>query len=209
PFRLDDFIRESVRPAGQQWTKRFEACLANAKSVRYATADEYLGDDTLYVYCSRLGMGLSVLASQHLFAPIEQIVVWDGRPALGNAGTAIDVDIWRETRRPQTIIPIAPEQRSQRPESPAPSASNSRGSARAMLFGDRRGLSRLTDRGLPIYVTGVLGAIEHVRKAHRNKVLLANTWGDGLFLVFQRANDAAECALALQAALSRLDFAAL
>ena len=28
-------------------------------------------------------------------------------------------------------------------------------------------------------------------------------------MVFQRANDAAECALALQAALSRLDFAAL
>ena len=33
PFRLDDFIRESVQPAGQQWITRFEACLANAKSV--------------------------------------------------------------------------------------------------------------------------------------------------------------------------------
>src|SRR6266568_3555810 len=143
PFRLDDFIRESVRPAGEQWITRFEACLANAKSVRYATEDEYLGDDTLYVYCSRLGMGLSVLASQHLFAPIEQTVVWDGRPAAGNAGTAVDVDIWRETGRPQTIIPIAPEQRSQRPESPSRSASNSRRSARAMLFGDLRGFSRL------------------------------------------------------------------
>ena len=209
PFRLDDFIRESVRPAGRQWIKRFEACLANAKSVRYATEDEYLGDDTLYVYCSRLGMGLSVLASQHLFAPIEQIVVWDGRPASGNAGTAIDVDIWRETGRPLTIIPITPEHGSQPPESPSRSASNSRRSARAMLFGDLQGFSRLTDRELPNYVTGVLGAIEHVRQAHRNKVLLANTWGDGLFMVFQRANDAAECALALQAALSRLDFAAL
>ena len=208
PFRLDDFIRESVRPAGSQWIKRFEACLANAKSVRYATEDEYLGDDTLYVYCSRLGMGLSVLASQHLFAPIEQIAVWDGRPAAGNAGTAVDVDIWRETGRPQIIIPIAPEHGSQPPESPSRVAANSR-RARAMLFGDLRGFSRLTDRELPIYVTGVLGAIEHVRQAHRNKVLLANTWGDGLFMVFQRANDAAECALALQAALSRLDFAAL
>jgi class 3 adenylate cyclase len=209
PFRLDDFIKESVRPAGPQWIKRFEACLANAKSVRYATEDEYLGDDTLYIYCSRLGMGLSVLASQHLFAPIEQIAVWDGRPAVGNAGTAVDVDIWRETGRPQTIIPIAPEHGSQLAESPSRSAADSRRSARAMLFGDLRGFSRLTDRELPIYVTGVLGAIEHVRQAHRSKVLLANTWGDGLFMVFQRANDAAECALALQAALSRLDFAAL
>jgi len=209
PFRLDDFIRESVQSAGQQWIKRFEACLANAKSVRYATEDEYLGDDTLYVYCSRLGMGLAVLASQHLFAPIEQIAVWDRTPAAGNAGTAIDVEIWRETGRPQTIIPIASKRRSKPPVSPSRPASNSRRSARAMLFGDLRGFSKLTDRELPIYVTAVLGAIEHVRQAHRNKVLLANTWGDGLFMVFQRANDAAECALALQAALSRLDFAAL
>jgi hypothetical protein len=209
PFRLDDFIRESVQPAGQQWIKRFEACLANAKSVRYATEDEYLDDDTLYVYCSRLGMGLAVLASQHLFAPIGQVAVWDGRTAAGNAGTAVDVEIWRETGRPQTIIPIASEHGSQPHESLSRSGVNSRRSARAMLFGDLKGFSKLTDRELPIYVTRVLGAIEHVRQTHRNKVLLANTWGDGLFMVFQRANDAAECALALQAALSRLDFAAL
>jgi class 3 adenylate cyclase len=221
PFRLDDFIRESVQSAGQQWIKRFKACLANAKSVRYATEDEYLGDDTLYVYCSRLGMGLAVLASQHLFAPIEQIVVWDRTPAAGTAGTAIDVEIWRETGRPQTVVPIpskqGPRPGSQRPKSSSRTApkstshpaSNSRRSARAMLFGDLRGFSRLTDRELPIYVKEVLGAIERVRQARRKKVLLANTWGDGLFMVFQRANDAAECALALQAALSRLDLAAL
>jgi len=209
PFRLDDFVRESVQPSGEPWIRRFETCLANAKSVRYATEDEHLGDDTLYVYCSRLAMGLAVLTSQHLFAPIEQIAVWDSGPAAGIAGTAIDVGIWRETGRPQTIIPITSRRRSKPPVSPSRSASNSRRSARAMLFGDLRGFSKLTDRELPIYVTGVLGAIEHVRQAHRNKVLLANTWGDGLFMVFQRANDAAECALALQAALTRLDFAAL
>ena len=170
--------------------------------MRYATEDEYLGDDTLYVYCSRLGMGLSVLASQHLFAPIEQIVVWDGRPASGNAGTAIDVDIWRETGRPLTIIPITPEHGSQPPESPSRSASNSRRSARAMLFGDLQGFSRLTDRELPNYVTGVLGAIEHVRQAHRNKVLLANTWGDGLYLVFDTGHATVCCARSVT--LSRL-----
>jgi class 3 adenylate cyclase len=74
-----------------------------------------------------------------------------------------------------------------------------------MLFGDLKGFSRLTDRQLPGYVTSVLGTIERVRKLHREKVLLANTWGDGLFLVFKRAHDAAACALDLQAELSQLD----
>ena len=207
PYRLDEFVAEWVRPSGERWLPRFEACLANAKSVRYATEDEYLGDDTLYAYCSRLAMGLAVLASQHLFAPLEQIAVWDGKEALGAAGTAIDVDIWRDTGRPQTIIPVTPDSPPPPPVSRTLGAS--RRSARAMLFGDLKGFSKLTDRELPIYVDGVLGAIERVRDAHGDKVLLANTWGDGLFLVFRRAHDAAACALDLQAALTQLDFAKL
>jgi class 3 adenylate cyclase len=209
PFRVDDFIRESVRPAGEPWVRRFEACLANAKSVRYATEDEHLGDDTLYVYCSRLAMGLAVLTSQHLFAPIEQIAVFDGSPPLGIAGTAVDVGIWRESGRPQTIIPLAPDATLPAAQDMSRRPGANQRSARAMLFGDFKGFSRLTDRELPIYVTDVLGAIERVRDAHRSKVLLANTWGDGLFLVFQRAHEAAQCALDLQAALARLDFAKL
>jgi len=78
-----------------------------------------------------------------------------------------------------------------------------------MLFGDLKDFSRLTDRELPSYVTGVLGAIERVRDAHRSQVLLANTWGDGLFFVLQRAHTAAQIALDLQAALARLDLAKL
>src|SRR5262249_9596991 len=170
PFRLDDFISESVRPAGEPWVRRFEACLANAKSVRYATADDPLGDDTLYVYCSRVAMGLAVLTSQHLFAPIEQIAVFDGSPTLGTVGTAIDVGIWRESGRPQTIIPIAPGAALPAAQKVSCRPGSNQRSARAMLFGDLKGFSRLTDRELPIYVAGVLGAIERVHDAHRSKV---------------------------------------
>ncbi len=209
PFRVDDFVAESVRPSGEGWVRRFEACLGKAKSVRFATEDEYLGDDTLYGYSGRLAMGLAVLASQYLFAPIEQIAVWDRGPARGAAGTTIDVGIWRDTGRRQTIIPITPDAAPPATAiAPAPPGANRR-RARAMLFGDLKGFSKLTDRELPNYVTSVLGAIERVREAHRDEVALANTWGDGLFLVFQRAYDAAACALDLQAALLRLNFTSL
>jgi len=209
PFRLEDFVRQSVRPSGEGWVTRFESCLAQAKSVRYATEDEHLGDDTLYGYNSRLAMGLAVLTAQHLFAPVEQIVVWNGGPAQGVAGTAIDAGIWRETGRPQTVIPVPAGNALSGLASPGPLVGANRRRARAMLFGDLKGFSKLTDRELPSYVTGVLGTIERVRDRHRDKVLLANTWGDGLFLVFQRAHEAAACALDLQDALGQVDFAAL
>jgi len=199
PFCLDDFVGHWVRPSGDEWVRRFEVCLAKAKSVRFATEDEYLGDDTLYVYNNRLAMGLAVLTSQHLFAPVEQIAVWDGARS--------PMDIWRKSGRRQTIISVTPDAMPLRTGRTAPRANRRR--ARAMLFGDVKGFSRLTDRQLPNYVTTVLGSVEQVCKAHHNKVLLANTWGDGLFLVFKRAHDAADCALDLQRALTQLDFRTL
>jgi len=201
PFCLEDFVGHWVRPSGEDWVRRFEACLAKAKSVRFATEDEYLGDDTLHVYNNRLAMGLAVLTSQHLFAPLEQIAVWDG------AGSPIDIGIWRKSGRRQTIISVTPDALPLPKGKLAPPGNRRR--ARAMLFGDVKGFSRLTDRQLPNYITTVLGSVEQVCKAHHNQLLLANTWGDGLFLVFKRAHEAADCALDLQTALSQLDFRTL
>jgi class 3 adenylate cyclase len=78
-----------------------------------------------------------------------------------------------------------------------------------MLFGDIKGFSKLTDSQLPAFVSGVMGAMAKVLDKHRKRVLLVNTWGDGLFVVFKRAHEAADCALALQEALTELDFGAL
>lgn len=208
PFGLEDFVAQSVHPSGGAWIARFESCLGRAKSVRYATDGEYLGDTSLFAYASRVAMGLAVLTSQHLSAPIAQMAVWDGGPARGLAGTEIDVTTWRNTGRPQTIIPVEPGPGDTAPPQPSPSAGSPR-RARAMLFGDLQGFSRLADREVPGFVAGVLDAVERVCDRHRASLLLANTWGDGLFLVFRRASEAAACALDLQDALGSLDFAAL
>ena len=78
PFATADFIEQSVRPAGEDWVTRFEACLAAAKTVRFATEDAYLGDDQLFAYSSSLAMGLASLCARHLHAPLMQLAVWDG-----------------------------------------------------------------------------------------------------------------------------------
>src|SRR6266851_4200067 len=79
---------------------------------------------------------------------------------------------------------------------------------RAMLFGDIHGFSKLTDTQLPHFVKLVLGAFAGVVDSYRKDVLLANTWGDGLFLVFDDEGKAANCALDLQEAIAGVDLAA-
>jgi class 3 adenylate cyclase len=76
-----------------------------------------------------------------------------------------------------------------------------------MLFGDIRGFSRLSDGELPRFVDTVLGAFAKVIDGYGIDLLLANTWGDGLYLVFDDAGKAARCALDLQGAMAEINLA--
>ncbi|HZK90336.1 MAG TPA: adenylate/guanylate cyclase domain-containing protein [Stellaceae bacterium] len=204
PFDRREFVRESVRPSGSGWLKRFERCLAAATSVRYATRDRYLGDDQLYAYCGQLAMGLALLRARYLATEAEQVAVWDGRAPIGPAGAAVDIANWRHSGSPSTRIDSGSTLRAASPAQP----SGARRRTRAMLFGDMHGFSKLTDSQLPSFVETVLGVFAGVIARYRGELLLSNTWGDGLFLVFDDAGKAAGCALDLQEALATVDLPA-
>jgi hypothetical protein len=206
PFDIEEFIEVSVRPAGAGWVERFHHCFEAAATRRFATTDRYLGDDILFGYCSQLAMGIALLRANHTCAPVEQIALWDGKPAAGLVGTAVDVRRWKRSGMPQTIIPASG---TTAPATTAPAAPvrNER-RTRAMLFGDVHGFSRLTDEQLPRFVGSALGAFGRVIDDFRDDGRLVNTWGDGLFLVFDDAGKAGACALALQEAMNAIDLTA-
>jgi class 3 adenylate cyclase len=121
--------------------------------------------------------------------------------------------IWRRTGLRQSVIPV-PGKTADAAGVPAGSAQAVRPVAtgraagrrtRAMLFGDIKGFSKLTDSQLPGFVSAMLGAIARVTDRFAADILLKNTRGDGLFLVFDDAGKAADCALALQEELAAVD----
>ena len=65
-------------------------------------------DDALFRYAGELAMGLALLRARYLDADVRQLAVWDGKPDLGDAGTAFDVATWRATRRAVSVIPTGP-----------------------------------------------------------------------------------------------------
>ena len=210
PFERGEFVATSVAPAGSGWTARFEACLAAARSVRYATEDAYLGDDQLFGYASQLAMGLAVLRARYLDAPCRQLAVWDEQPARGPGGTADDVALWRGLGLPQTIIPPGDARDGASAAAPAstPDGKPSGRQRRAMLFGDIKGFSKLTDHQMPAFVDGVLGAMATALGPFADAIEFRNTWGDGVFLVFADPRAAARCGLALQEAVAAVPLAA-
>jgi class 3 adenylate cyclase/tetratricopeptide (TPR) repeat protein len=210
PFAIEDFIETSVRPAGEEWVGRFRACLAAAKTVRYATEDAYLGDDQLFTYCSSLAMGLASLCARHMAAPLLQLAVWDGAVSEGAiAGTAVDMSAWRESGHPVTIIPLAPgADAGNLPAWHRPKVAAGRRDTRAMLFGDIHGFSKLSDAQLPAFTRKIMGTLGAVARNHAKDIAFINTWGDGIFIVFRDAGRAAYCALDMQDAMNAIDLAA-
>jgi class 3 adenylate cyclase len=219
PFAVDEFIKSSVAPCGFGWVERFGRLLGAAAEVRYATDDALLGDDVLFRYGGELGMGLALLRARYLDAEARQFALWDGGPPAGAAGTAFDVATWRSSGHPATIVspegriancepgvtPIAPSVGMPAPNRRQPRRDHSERAVRAMLFGDFRGFSKLTDEQLPRFTERILGTVAEVVRAHRDQVLYRNTWGDAVYLVLTDVAAAADCALDFQEALAAID----
>lgn len=226
PFPEREFIEQSVASCGEGWVERFNRCLDAAADIRYGTHDTRTADDVLFNYGGELAMGLALLRARYLDADVRQLALWDGAPADGLAGTAIDVTAWRRAGRPATIVTPWGEittadhissagRRSDRQErSSLPPRSLSRTASsvprervvRAMLFGDFSRFSELTDEQAVLFADVVLGVVADVVRRHGDQVRYRNTWGDGLNIMLTDAVAAAACALDLQEGIAALDF---
>ncbi len=208
PFNKEEFLAISVRPFGAEWEARFNACLKQAHDVYFVTEDDYLGDDSLFMYCSQLAMGFAVLSARHLFGKVRQIAIWDGQSSRGVAGTAHDIALWRREAHAQTIIRCGngPDQEIKE-ITPSQFASTGR-SCRAMLFGDFQSFSKLKDAAIPSFSTLVMGKVAKVFDQCSEQRDFLNTWGDGIFAVYKDVGMAAEAALQLQETLKTLNLAA-
>jgi class 3 adenylate cyclase len=224
PFPEREFVEQSVASCGEGWVERFYRCLAAAAEIRYGTDDTRTADDVLFSYGGELAMGLALLRARYLDADARQLALWDGEPADGSAGTAIDVATWRRTGRPATIVtprgeiatadlssgrhPARQADRTSPPRSPSratrPVARER--VVRAMLFGDFSRFSELRDEQSVLFAERVLGVVADVVQRHSDQVRYRNTWGDGLNIMLTDAVAAAACALDLQEAIAALDF---
>jgi len=206
PLGLASYVETSVRPFGERWVGRFEACLAKAASVRFAARDPYAGDDEVFAYASRFAIGCAILRAEGLSTRAVQVAVWDGRSAAGPAGASADIAYWRETGRPQAILPF---------ERPAPDAAlaaaspatNERG-VKAMLFIDVRGFGALHDAQVPAFFEVIMAGMAEAIAGLSAPPEHVETWGDGVFLVFDQPSDAAEAALVLLETHRRLNLRA-
>jgi class 3 adenylate cyclase len=211
PFRLEEFREVSVRPAGESWVQRFDRCLAAARSQTFATDDAYLGDEYLIRYSSGLAIGLALQRAAMLDTEARLVGIWDGGGMVEDrhaVGTAANVSLWHSLGHPADVLTPAgvPIDAALAPAPGSAQGAAGRRVLRALLFGDIKGFSKLTEPQLPVFADKILGTVAETLARYGAAINHSNTWGDGLYVVVDDAETAADCALELQRVISTLPF---
>lgn len=126
--------------------------------------------------------------------------MWDGVEGANVAGTAADHRLGQSVGIVSHIIPL-PVHAAANPKSPqTPSPPRVR-RARALIFADVVGFSRIRDDDLPNFHTGIMVPMADTIAALAAAPRIVETWGDAVFLTYDDVDAAAEAAMTLLSAL--------
>ncbi|HKA00701.1 MAG TPA: adenylate/guanylate cyclase domain-containing protein [Candidatus Solibacter sp.] len=76
---------------------------------------------------------------------------------------------------------------------------------RAMIFADAFHFSHLSEEQMPAFISEVMDRVAALSRNAEPKPEYQNTWGDGLFFVFEKVRDAGEFALQMAESIAAID----
>lgn len=200
PFMKEDFITTSISFAGEEWTKRFEKCIANS-NVKLITEEPYLGDDHLFSFTGNLLIGLGILRARMMASIPTFLGVIDMSDISSRlkAGSSDMLHLW-PFKNSQRIIDISSIPKTnptnlKHPEVTKTNASFSKAPyqmqrvVKCILFADIVGFSKMNEEQTPYFMYELLHTIsENIYKLEKQPEVI-NTWGDAIFAVYESASD--------------------
>lgn len=213
PFAAEDFVKESVTFTGQgDWQQRFDDALEHATRTVIASDQKTESGSVSYDYANLVLHGLAAVRARELGTGLVALAVWDGKAGDGPGGTADAVARWRKLQVPVYRVdlsdlpawesgtpPVLREPAAHRREQVDLSCSIEKTCVMALLFADVVNFSKLREEQVPRFVEHYLGAVAKQLKPKYLPVNpVRNTWGDGLYLVFNSVESAGNFALELR-----------
>src|ERR1043166_1729777 len=220
PWPGEEVVKTSVDLDGKgTWNKRFEAVLARAASVRILGQLYMPGSAIGFEYCNLAVNGLARVFARSLDLEITPLAVWDGFVG-GPGGTGSLVRYWRSQRVPVKIVPIATQAPSMLVDSQTSEVNDAdpgdefeiwvrasgRQEIKAIMFADVVGYSKLPETVIPKYVAQFNQRVSRLVAESPASPVNLNTWGDGLFFVFNGVEDAGRFALDLRDLVVKTDW---
>jgi hypothetical protein len=216
PFPPAEFHRASVDFAPGGWSARFERAMAAATSVTITSEHRARGSTATFDYANFVLTGMARLRAEVLRTDLRGLVVWDDGLDGHGGGTASLAHLWQSQK--VELAEIKLREMAHRGTAAEAGADESlpedrlhaefTHELRAMLFADAVGYSGLSEDQTPNFITEFLGAVAALGARTEHRPEHVETAGDGLYMVFRTARNAAEFALQLNQLISGTDWAA-
>ena len=194
-----------IAPSGD-WGARFERVLDKASSVEILSEQCAADNAMASECCNRVIVGLARIEARLLGQAPVVLALWDGHPGDAIGGTHSMVEFcWSQAVPLRLLDELVSHPAATASARPA-SANRSTGilvardpsqKLGAMVFADVVKFSKLKERQLPAFTRKYLFEIMKVCERIGAFPLVKNTWGDGLYMVFESVRDAGRFALEL------------
>jgi class 3 adenylate cyclase len=204
PCAIEAFRKDCVDIiTGADWGARFDRILEAAHAVEIV-GEQYASDNAMASECcSRILAGLAERCAAQKHEDLLVLALWDGRPgdAFGGTHSAVQFCI-QNGFKVRLMMDLSPEAAAETREL-APMTVGTSSAIRhatqigeapqqicAVVFADAVGFSRLREREVPGFARHYLTCATQTLQEHEIVPLVRNTWGDGLYLVFESVRDA-------------------
>jgi class 3 adenylate cyclase/tetratricopeptide (TPR) repeat protein len=220
PFDQQDFYVTSVDyglAEMAKWRQRCDDVLARATEVHYATTEGFLGDHVLFEFANTFTQGLAITHATQLGLEPYALAVLDPTAEKHVGGTGYFVAKWHANGRQSHIIDLAACRAAVRNQPPMSGQGRTsqratvrvgtrRREIKAMLFADVKNFSKLGEALSPTFLIRFLNIVADVMRMSHIQPAFCNTWGDGLFLVFDTVVECAEFATRLLERMARVNW---
>lgn len=207
PFEPFQFLAESVRTFDcddADWQRRYTQIMEDRSGHVFLW---YAGRGVIdaeqasiyYEHANRVLFGLALLRAKEMGAQLQPIAVLNATEPGSSFGTKHTVNTWLAKGHGVICIdPITLRHRNLTPADASAEVEYEEGETviRTLLFADLKGFSRFNDVQIDIFCQQLLPLIK--RELDRIEgIEELNTWGDGLFVVFNTPQQGAEAGLKL------------
>jgi len=215
PFDENDFIFERVDYGLEKlehWKKRYFDLKGFLRvPLHAATTEEFLNDQVLYEFAGTFMQGLAITRAEQMGVDPIALVVHDSTAESTTGGLARFMSDWEKTGKELRVIDLAAIRNRVQlepivlpPMVPRTKTETPPRTVKAMMFGDVAAFSGLPEAHLPSFFLEFLKIVK--AELTIKPTLLAQTWGDGLYIVFDDVVKAADFAIGLLDKFRTFDF---
>lgn len=199
------FRDSSVAPFGPAWLQRYDDVLARAQSVTHVTQNTDHTDMLDRKLGSMIAMGRARQFADRYATAAVQVLIFADHPDRKLSQTHQDRLLWQATGG-QTVTLNGPKHKKLAAGTPSDLGADR--SLHSMIFADVTGYGRLTESQIITFMQSVQPGLVSAYQGLDVQPDIANSWGDGIFLVYPDTLSAAHAAFALREAFQAIDLTA-